>query len=177
MKFHGVGPATAAKMNRFGIETGLDLKAQSLAFLQKNFGKIGPYYYGIARGIDDRRVCVDRARKSVGAESTFAQDIYELDAARETLKPLVDKVWGHCAAEGIRGKTVTLKVKYADFQQATRNRTNRAGILNLAELEQFSYTLLDSIFPVSKGVRLLGVSLSSFGDTDAGEKHQLKLPL
>src|SRR5580692_11458163 len=71
-KFHGVGPATAAKMHRLGIETGLDLRAQSLPFLQQHFGKSGPYYYWIARGVDERPVHAGRVRKSVGAENTFA---------------------------------------------------------------------------------------------------------
>ena len=70
-KFHGVGPATAAKMGRLGIKTGLDLRAQTLAFLQQHFGKAGPYYYWAARGVDERPVRADRIRKSVGAENTF----------------------------------------------------------------------------------------------------------
>lgn len=80
-KFHGVGPATAERMKRLGIETGLDLRQQSLASLQEHFGKSGPYFYGIARGIDERRVQPDRVRKSVGAEDTFVEDIYELEPA------------------------------------------------------------------------------------------------
>jgi DNA polymerase-4 len=80
-KFHGVGPATAAKMNRLGIATGLDLKARSLAFLQRQFGKSGSYYYGIARGNDDRPVRPDRIRKSIGAENTFFTDLFTFDAA------------------------------------------------------------------------------------------------
>src|SRR6195256_1118880 len=75
-KFHGVGPATAAKMNRLGIKTGFDLKERTLAFLQQHFGKTGPYYFWIARGVDERPVRADRIRKSVGAEITFAQDLH-----------------------------------------------------------------------------------------------------
>ena len=82
-KFHGVGPATAAKMMRLGIETGLDLKARSLAYLQEQFGKSGPYYYWVARGIDERPVRADRIRKSVGAENTFSADLFTFEAARE----------------------------------------------------------------------------------------------
>jgi DNA polymerase IV len=74
-KFHGVGPATTAKMNRLGIEAGLDLRAQTLPFLQQHFGKAGPYFYWIARGIDERPVRADRVRKSVGAENTFPVDL------------------------------------------------------------------------------------------------------
>ncbi|OWK26008.1 hypothetical protein AJ87_47350 [Rhizobium yanglingense] len=72
-KFHGVGPATAEKMLRLGIETGADLKARDLAFLQQQFGKSGPYFYWIARGVDEREVKPDRFRKSIGAEDTFRE--------------------------------------------------------------------------------------------------------
>src|SRR5580693_2759078 len=71
-RFHGVGPATTAKMKRLGIETGLDLRAQTMSFLQQHFGKSGPYFYWIARRIDERPVRADRVRKSVGAETTFS---------------------------------------------------------------------------------------------------------
>src|SRR6202047_238489 len=70
-KFHGVRPASAAKLNRLGIKTGFDLREQTLAFLQQHFGKPGPYYYWIARGVDERPVHADRTRKSIGAENTF----------------------------------------------------------------------------------------------------------
>ena len=88
-KFHGIGPVTRAKMERLGIRNGGDLKAQTLSFLQQQFGKAGPYYYGLARGIDQRPVCANRIRKSVGAENTFVADLFTLDEARAALKPLV----------------------------------------------------------------------------------------
>jgi DNA polymerase-4 len=116
-KFHGVGPATTAKMHRLGIETGLDLRAQSLPFLQQHFGKSGRTYYWIARGVDERPVCADRVRKSVGAENTFAQDLHAFAPMREALEPIIAKIWRHCQATGFRGRTVTLKVKFTDFQQ------------------------------------------------------------
>ncbi|MGA9727020.1 MAG: DNA polymerase IV, partial [Methylocella sp.] len=107
-KFHGVGPATTAKMNRIGIEIGLDLRAQTLSFLQEHFGKSGPYYYWIARGVDERAVCADRVRKSVGAENTFSADIFTFEAACEVLQPIIEKVWRTCEGAEIRGRTVTL---------------------------------------------------------------------
>ena len=132
-KFHGVGPATTAKMHRLGIETGLELRAQTLPFLQQHFGKSGPYYFWIARGIDERPVRADRIRKSVGAENTFSADLFTLEAAHEALQAIVEKVWRYCEGAGIRGRTVTLKVKYADFQQITRSRTCQAAIATSAE--------------------------------------------
>src|SRR5437879_2814864 len=95
-KFHGVGPATAKKMAGLGIATGLDLRAENLAFLQQHFGKAGAYYYWAARGVDERPVRADRIRKSVGAENTFPADLLTYDAARDALREIVDKVWEYC---------------------------------------------------------------------------------
>src|SRR5271170_2934927 len=97
-RFHGVGPATAAKMGRLGIKTGLDLRAQTLAFLQQHFGKAGAYYYWAARGVDERPVRADRIRKSVGAENTFPADLLTYEAACDALREIIDKVWGTASA-------------------------------------------------------------------------------
>ena len=176
-KFHGVGPATTAKMNRLGIENGLDLRAQTLPFLQQHFGKSGPYYYWIARGIDERPVRADRVRKSIGAENTFSQDLHAFGPMREALEPIIAKVWRHCQATGIRGRTVTLKVKFADFQQITRSKSFGDAIDSLADLERLSLGLLEPLLPPRKGVRLLGISLSSLTQAQATGRRQLSLVL
>ena len=175
--FHGVGPVTAARMNRLGIHTGLDLRAQSLAFLQEHFGKSGAYYYWIARGVDERPVRADRIRKSVGAETTFGQDLDTFDAMRGELRPLAEKVWALCARSGTRGRTVTLKVKYADFQQITRSRSFADFVPSLAVLEHTALALLAPLLPVRRGVRLLGVTLSSLDTEDTPARQQLTLGL
>ncbi|MGO9236421.1 MAG: DNA polymerase IV [Methylocella sp.] len=176
-KFHGVGPATTAKMNRLGIETGLDLRAQTLPFLQQHFGKSGPYYYWITRGIDQRPVRADRIRKSVGAENTFAQDLHAFAPMRDALQPIIAKVWRHCQATGTRGRTVTLKVKFADFQQITRSKSVGDAIDSLADLERLSLGLLEPLLPTEKGVRLLGISLSSLAQAQTAGRRQLSLVL
>ncbi|NKL24760.1 DNA polymerase IV [Rhizobium leguminosarum] len=174
-KFHGIGPATAERMRKYGIETGLDLKSKSLAFLQEHFGKSGQYFYGIARGVDEREVKPDRIRKSVGAEDTFREDIHEIEIAQAGLQSLIGKVWRYCEANGIRGKTVTLKVKWADFTQITRSKTVAAPTTSAAELAEIVELLLSPIFPVAKGIRLLGVTLSSLYEVDDGNEPQLTL--
>ena len=174
-KFHGVGPATAAKMDRLGIITGADLRERSLEFLQANFGKSGSWYYRISRGIDERPVQPNRERKSVGAEDTFAVDMFEIDAARAEIGPLVDKVWRHCEAKALHGRTVTLKVKYADFQQITRSRTMSLPFGTAAELFEVVGSLLDPLFPTEKGIRLIGVTISSFGNDLRATSCQLSL--
>ncbi|ANL68600.1 DNA polymerase IV protein (plasmid) [Rhizobium phaseoli] len=176
-KFHGVGPATAEKMHRLGINTGADLKDKSLEFLVEHFGKSGPYFYGIARGIDERQVKPNRVRKSVGAEDTFSQDIYAYEPAREGLQPLIEKVWGYCEANGIGAKSVTLKVKYADFNQITRSKTVPAPLPAIAALEEIVSLLLAPVFPPRKGIRLLGVTLSSLERRAASTEPQLRLAL
>jgi DNA polymerase-4 len=174
-KFHGVGPATTAKMNKLGIETGLDLKAQSMPFLQQHFGKSGSYYYWIARGVDDRPVNADRIRKSVGAENTFSVDLFTFESARDALAPLIDKVWRHCESAGTRGRTVTLKIKYADFQQITRSQSLRGVIEGRMALEEISMELLRAQFPTTKGIRLLGISLSALSSAATTGAEQLPL--
>lgn len=177
-KFHGVGPATAERMRKHGIETGLDLKSKSLAFLQEHFGKSGPYFYGIARGIDERRVRPDRIRKSVGAEDTFSEDIDDLDIATAELKPLAEKVWRYCDAQGISGKTVTVKIKYSDFTQATRSRTGAQPVASVAEILEAASALLVTVYPFKRPVRLLGITLSSLtNDQGANDAEQPQLDL
>jgi DNA polymerase IV len=174
-KFHGIGPATSARLNRLGIHTGLDLRAQTLPFLQQHFGKSGAFYYGIARGIDPRPVRPDRIRKSIGAENTFETDLTNFDAARERLLPIIDKVWRHCETTGMRGRTVTLKVKYADFTQITRARSGHDPVESVAELARISLALLSPVFPVPRGIRLLGVTVSGLTGATRDTDTQLRL--
>ncbi len=176
-KFHGIGPATAAKMNQLSLFTGWDLKQQTLAFLQEHFGKAGSHYYSIARGIDDRPVRPNRIRKSIGAENTFVQDLMTLEAMRVELQPIIDKVWRYCEQSGVRGRTVTLKVRYADFDQITRSRSLAEQIDSRSIIEGVILELLSALFPLSKGVRLLGVTLSSLNTEAQAGAPQLALAL
>ena len=160
-KFHGIGPATSAKMSALGIFTGLDLRKQDLAFLEVKFGKAGGFYYAISRGIDERPVRADRTRKSVGAENTFATDLTEFGPMAAELKMLIDKVWRHCESTGSRGRTVTLKVKFADFEIISRSQSVSDPLGSRPELEGVAIGLLERLMPTPKAVRLLGVSIST----------------
>ena len=176
-KFHGVGPVTAARMNALGIHTGLDLRGCSRTFLAEHFGKAADYYHGIARGIDDRPVEADRIRKSVGAETTFTQDLKLWPEAEAALSPLCAKVWAACERAGHSGRTVTVKVKYADFRQITRSQSVTDAIASSDHLLRFSLELLKPCFPPTLPVRLLGVSISNLVGRDAPARGQLAFGL
>jgi DNA polymerase IV len=176
-KFHGVGPATAAKMNELGIYSGADLRRQTREFLTARFGKAGDYYYAAARGEDDRPVIADGKRKSIGAETTFARDLVAWEEVPPVLAPLLARIWIACTRSDLVARTVTVKVKYADFQQITRSRSVADGVASQAEIEGVSFDLLRPLFPPARGVRLLGVTLSNFDDPEARAHRQLALTL
>jgi DNA polymerase-4 len=174
-RFHGVGPVTAAKMARLGIATGADLRAKPLAFLNQHFGSSADWYHDIARGIDERPVNPDRERKSSGSETTFDRDIL-IDAEIEAgVLRQADDVWNWCDKAQAFGRTVTVKVKYADFQIITRSRTHPSLVATQDALRDASLTLIRSVLPTEKGIRLVGVTVSSFDRAAKGEEHPLPL--
>ena len=165
-RIHGIGPATTRKMNELGIFTGGDLRMQPLERLVGRFGKAGAYYYSIARGIDLRPVQPERERKSVSAEETFAKDICAFDELACELDQILERLWERCGRARVSGgRTVTLKVKFADFTQVTRSRT-RPEFSGRDEIGHAGLALLESLCPVPKGVRLLGLTLSGLDEPD-----------
>ncbi len=160
-RFHGVGPATSAKMKRLGIETGRDLREKPLSFLTEHFGKSGAHFHAIARGEDARAVVPDRPRKSIGSETTYPKDLDHEAAVEEAIGQLTGSVWAWCEKTGMRGRTVTIKMRYADFRTVTRSRTG-AVLGSLSELGETVGVLLRGLFPLERPVRLLGVTVSGF---------------
>jgi DNA polymerase-4 len=171
-KFHGIGPATSAKMNGLGIFTGMDMRNQTLEFMTANFGKAGTYYYWISRGIDERPVRANRIRKSVGAETTFSQDLRDYEALTAELQPLIEKVWPHCETTGARGRTATLKVKFSDFELITRSRSISI-IDSMDDLSGLALELLKLLMPPKEAIRLIGISVSGFADTEPDDQLPL----
>jgi len=174
-KFHGVGPATAAKMHALGIQTGADLRALSLAELQARFGKSGGWYFGISRGIDERPVNPNRERKSSGSETTFDQDLTDPERIKAGVLAMADDVWAWCEKTGRRGRTVTVKVKWADFQNTTRSRTLAQLVHTREQLQAASVALVESVLPAPKGIRLVGVTLSGFAGVDDTQPRESSL--
>lgn len=160
-KFYGVGPATAAKMERLGLITGADIRAQPREFLDRNFGKAGSYYYWASRGIDNRNVNPNQERKSVGSETTFGEDLMTGDACLEALRPLIHSVAHWCMKHDVSGRTVTLKLRTIDFKTITRSRSQAKPIADSNAIEEVVLLLLKSLLPLKQGVRLLGVTLSN----------------
>jgi DNA polymerase IV len=161
-RFHGVGPVTAARMKRLGIETGADLRSKSMAFLQKHFGSSAGWYHAVARGEDHRPVNPDRVRKSSGSETTFPRDLTEPAEIEAGVLRMASDVWAWCEKAQSFGRTVTVKVKFADFRVITRSRTRPKPVSEQAQLNQVSLDLIRSIFPVPNGIRLVGVTMSNF---------------
>lgn len=166
-RFHGIGPRTTEKMNRLGIQTGADLRDKDVAFLQAQFGKAGRWYHAISRGEDHREVTPDRPRKSSGSETTFVTDLTTPEQVEPPLLVQADSVWDWCERTGGRGRTVTVKARYSDFRIVTRSRTLNAPVQDRATLHEVSLALVRTLYPLRLGVRLLGVTLSGFGEGDA----------
>ena len=167
-RFFGIGPRGAEKMTALGIETGADLARCDIAFLRRNFGSQADYLYRAARGIDLRRVKANRARKSVGTERTLGKDLSSGSALREVLVQIIDLTWERIEKSRSQGRTVTLKLKHADFSQLTRARSLPHAVADKAELAAIGHALLDEVLPLAQPVRLVGLTLSAL-EEDAPE--------
>ncbi len=174
-QFWGVGKVTAEKMHRLGIHTGSDLKRFSEGELVRLFGKTGHAYYQNARGIDDRLVEPDRKRKSIGAENTFSVDSADLRELRAYLREIADEVWLRQSKHGLFGRTVTLKVKYADFEEISRRRTSVEPVRTFDAFWRIALELLDIACAGPKKIRLLGLTASHFADGRETRYRQLDL--
>ena len=163
-RFHGIGPVTAKRMEKLGIHSGADLRRCSREFLAQQFGKSGDYFYLAARAIDHRPVRPDRIRKSIGSENTFFQDLFSHEDLAAALADSADTVARHAERTGKSGRTVSIKLRYADFRTLTRARTLPAPVSDAARITEVALALLAPLEPVELGVRLLGVTLSSLGE-------------
>jgi DNA polymerase-4 len=176
-KFHGVGKITAQKMKGMNLHTGFDLKQLSEDQMNRHFGKAGRFYYQIVRGIDNRAVQPHRETKSMGAEDTFAYDLIETPELHAELDKLAIKVVERLQKYELKGRTLTLKIKYSDFKQITRNQSFLTPIADLETIQQTAKQLLANT-DQDKKIRLLGISLSNFNEVSSGVKDdfgQLRL--
>ncbi|MDR0247018.1 MAG: DNA polymerase IV [Burkholderiales bacterium] len=164
--FFGIGKATETKMKKLGIHTGADLLRWSQDALVTHFGKAGYWYASLARGEDPRPVRAHRERKSLGNEITFALDITSSDVLREELFRQLTELMSKLERRGWQATTVTVKVKYADFEQVTRSWTHRQP-LNKARAQESICELLERTEAGMRPVRLVGVTLSGLAMAEA----------
>jgi DNA polymerase-4 len=165
-RFHGVGPVTARRMEALGILTGADLRDRSLEMLQRHFGSYASYLYQAARGEDHRPVRAHREAKSIGAERTFERDLSTREELHAQLARVAEAAWARVERHEAHGRTVTLKLRRADFSTITRARSSRTPVADQAGFLAIGRTLLDAQLPVPGGIRLLGLTLSAL--TPAG---------
>jgi DNA polymerase-4 len=173
-KFYGIGKVTAEKMHKLGIHNGADLKQLDLVSLVRNFGKIGVFYYDIVRGIDERPVETDLERKSIGTELTFEKDLTNRFGIVAELYKIEKELMSrleHCQSTG---RTITLKVKFADFRQITRSKTLQNYIRDFDTLHREVSDIRKSLKLEGSRIRLLGVSISNL-ETDECADRQLFL--
>jgi DNA polymerase IV len=173
-RFHGVGKVTAAKMKNMGLHTGADLKRLTEEEMQRLFGKPGSFYYRIVRGIDEREVQPHRETRSVGAEDTFPEDLIQAVAMHAELEKIAEVVCQRLKKHNLKGRTVTLKIKYSDFRQITRNQSYLQPVDDKDIILDSAIRLLAHTQPDGKRVRLLGITVSNFGDAPEPQAKRRK---
>jgi DNA polymerase-4 len=176
-RFHGVGPVTARKMERLGILTGADLREWSLPALEAEFGSSGSWYYRICRGIDEREVKPDRPYKSVSAERTFDEDFTDPERLAAELERVAGYAWERVKRAEVTGRTVTLKVKFGDFTLITRSKSFPAPVADLPAFAAAGQALLAALYPLPKGIRLLGLGLHNLSEGPEEAPLQLGLAI
>ncbi len=183
-KFHGIGKVTAGKLHEMGIFTGADLKARSLAELVDQFGKVGRFYYQIARGEDDRPVVADRVRKSVSVETSYDPDLNDVGEIERALERVAIGLYQRLEKAGVTGQTLILKVKFADYSQVTRSVTQASGFMEVrwsptdlrSSIQESSSRLLNGLNLEDKSIRLLGLGIGKLM-TEEGDFQQLNLEI
>ena len=172
IKIHGLGHKTASKMNRLGIHTIGDLLTCNLATLNYFIGETrGKEIYDRIRGIDNRPLEVSNQRKSYGRETTFSNDTTDKEFIKDMLRQFLFELTFKLVKQNHLAKTVSIKIKYEDFEQITRSHTLNAYTNNMQSFEDSMIQLIDQLHPKKK-IRLAGVSLSNI---TSGDQYQLSL--
>ena len=175
-KFYGIGRVTANKMHTLHIFNGADLKQKSLEELTNLFGKSGAYYFNVVRGIHNGEVEANRIQKSVAVERTFSEDLSDDQQIKERLEALSLELEERLGKRNILGKSLTLKIKYKDFSQYTRSKTQEDFYQTSADYFITALQLWQAR-PYDKAIRLLGLSLSNLNTEEKKQVSvQLKIP-
>lgn len=172
-QFFGVGEKTAAKMKKFGIFTGKDLLDFGPESMENQFGKMGIHLYRMATLQDFREVKTNRIRKSIGAERTFENNIESFGLIMLKLNEVLQHLERYLSKKKVKGKTITLKIKYRDFTQITRSKTIEHYTNSIPTIREIVKQLVQQE-EIKMPIRLIGVSLSNL-DTE-GKKENNKKP-
>ena len=175
-KFHGIGKVSEQKMQKIGIRNGADLKKWSLKDLVKHFGKMGEFYYYVVQGIDNRQVQPNWIRKSLGHERTFSEDISDLKRLTEFLKISSSKISERMIKEKFKSRTLTLKIKYDNFDLITKSKTFSISFDKENEIFSIACELLHQSVNGKNKIRLLGLSVSNLIWENDKNDNQLLLP-
>jgi DNA polymerase-4 len=175
-KFHGIGKVSEKKMLDLGIKNGLELRKWSLLDLNKHFGKVGTFYYNVVRGIDEREVKTYHVRKSIGKERTFAEDIAEPEKLLIFLQNCAHDISQKLQEKGAKAKTVTLKIKFANFDIITKSKTAPQAVQEDFIIFQIVRDMFLLNLQDKRKIRLLGISVSNLQWAKHNSEEQLLLP-
>jgi len=172
VRLPGVGAVTEQQLAREGVRTVADLLPFPIETLRKLFGKFGDRLWELARGIDDRAVEPERPAKSISSEDTFEVDL-TLDEVRPTIRREAERVWTSIEKRNRKARTITVKLRSANFQTATRRETQSEPLTSCDELAAVAMRLLDKFaFGAEARYRLIGVGVSNFIDDEAASEDE-----
>jgi DNA polymerase-4 len=179
-RIHGIGPASEKRLQQLGLHRCSDVWSWTRERLEEELGQMGAWLWERSRGLDDRPVEVQRERKSLGREETFAEDILDKERLLRELHPICLEVAAALKKRQLRGRTLTLKVKYADFSRSSRSQSWIHPTDDAELIESAAQKLLEGTEAGRRRIRLLGVSLSNLvedGNSGLGSQLQLGLEL
>ncbi len=167
----GVGEVTRGTLEEMGVRTIGDLGKVPQETLARKFGRHGLHLFQLSRGVDDREVETEREIKSMGREDTYDEDLLDADDLRRELLAIATRVAARLRRHGMKGRTISLKVKYADFRLVTRETTLNCGTDDGGEIFRHALSLLGRTDAGKRPVRLLGIYLSNFGEERVREEE------
>lgn len=161
-KFHGVGKKTVERLHEMGIYTGADLLDVSEVTLIDRFGRLGFDLYRKARGIHNSPVKPDRIRKSIGKEKTYGKILQVEEDIKKELTLLAQKVENSLTKHDKKGRTIVLKIRYADFSTLTKRKSLALATQDKEQIERTAHEIYDSLEEQPRGIRLLGLTVTGF---------------
>jgi DNA polymerase-4 len=170
----GVGPVTARKLRSAGIDRLVDVRTADEELLRRTVGSWAESLRRLSFGEDDRPVCTNHERKSIGCEETFAHDLQDLDEIRRQLDALARDAAAALARKRLFARTVTLKLRYSNFETITRSETRLPPTSSVEEIAARAVALLEKTEAGKRPVRLLGASLHGLA-TEAAEDEPSRL--